>query len=728
MPAKSITKIPIRKFQAASTTKKAAKDQAEPTEDTPKEKPVKKNLAQQKEEALSLFDKKSSSTKKKPSATTASTAKSSKLPPISRIIAKTSPQPAPPAKATSSPPAAEPEAPAHTPETALTSTPSEEASTDAAEIPSNIIHLKPPITVKMLVEALHLKQFQVISDLMKMEIFASADTKLDSDIVAKVCEMHGFVFEKEPRRTKTGQHKKETIVEPPPVEAIPVPEEDMLPRAPIVTFMGHVDHGKTSLLDYIRKTRVAAGEAGGITQHIGAYTVNYNGKQITFLDTPGHEAFTSMRARGANVTDIAVIVVAADDGLMPQTLEALGHASAANVQIIIAINKMDLPGANPDRVKQQLQEKNYVVEDWGGTIGCCEVSAIKGTGINDLLERILLEAEMLELKASRKELPRGTVIEAQVESGMGPVATVIVRMGSMKVGQPFLCGDHHGKIKSLINDKGERIKEAGPSMPVKILGFDGLPSAGDEFTVMESERDARTLSETKRLAKRNEKLVRPQRASLESILASPHGAERKKLQIVLKADAQGSLEAIQHSLGQIKSEKVEMEILYAAVGPVSENDVLLASASNAVILGFSIKVEGSAVKAAKREGIQIKLYSIIYELIDQVKEAMTGLLDPETRETIIGHAEVKQVFSTSKGNVAGCVVNDGRVTRNARARVMRGRQPVYDGSVATLRRFQDEVKEVRSGLECGIKLGNFNEYQERDTIEFYLLEKIPQKL
>ncbi len=712
----------------AVTASRAAADGSNTNAVAPQNKTV-KNLAQRKEEAVSLFDKGSSGAKKKAAASSDSAGVTTKLPPISRIKAvsnSAAPQPPAPSPATDAAKAAAPASAS----TDAQAGPISKAEPDAnPETPTNVIHLKPPITVKMLMEALHLKQFQIIADLMQLGIFASPETVLEPDVVTKVCKKHGYEFEKEPRRHKhDGAHKKETEVDLPPVEKIPVVKEDMQPRAPIVTFMGHVDHGKTSLLDYIRKSRVAAGEAGGITQHIGAYTVERDGKQITFLDTPGHEAFTAMRARGANVTDIVVIVVAADDGLMPQTLEALSHASAAKVQIIIAINKIDLPGANPGRVKQQLQEKGYVVEEWGGTIGCCEVSATKGTGVEDLIERILLEAEMLELKASRKERPRGIVIEAQVEPGMGNVATVIVQKGCLKEGQPFLCGDYYGKIKSLINDKGQRVREAGPSMPVKILGFNGLPSAGDEFTVMDSERDARTLSEQRQLAKRNEKLARPQRATLESLLSGPAGAERKKLQIVLKTDAQGSLEAIQHALGQIKSEKVELDIIHAAVGPVTENDVLLATASNAVILGFSTKVEGTAVKAAKREGIQIKLFSIIYELIDQVKEAMTGLLDPETRETIIGHAEVKQVFMTSKGNVAGCIVNDGRVTRTARARVLRGRQPVYDGSVATLRRFQDEVKEVRAGLECGIRLGNFNEYQERDTIEFYLLEKVPQQL
>jgi translation initiation factor IF-2 len=491
--------------------------------------------------------------------------------------------------------------------------------------------------------------------------------------------------------------------------------------------MGHVDHGKTSLMDAIRKTRVAAGEAGGITQHIGAYTVDYKGSRLTFLDTPGHAAFTAMRARGAHVTDIVVIVVAADDGLMPQTLEAISHAKAApHVKIMVAINKIDLPSANIDRVKKQLQDRELSPEDWGGETIVCEVSATKGTGIDHLLEMMALQAEVMELKASPTATPRGTVIEAQVEPGRGPTATVIVQMGTLRTGDPFICGDYGGKIKSLMDDRGKPIKEAGPSTPVKVLGFSGLPHAGDEFLVMESERSAKTLSEERLVERRTDKLSAPQRATLESLLEAADGM--KHLRIVLKCDAQGSLEALIGALDQIESKKIDLEIIHAGVGPISESDILLASASNAVVVGFNIKVESMAVNAAKREGVQVKLYSIIYELLDQMKEAMAGMLDPEHRETVIGHAEVKQVFKLSKGIVAGCLVTDGRIARTARARVLRRRQPVYDGGLSTLRRFQDDVKEVRVGLECGIKLGDFNEYQVGDIIECYQLEQVAQKL
>ena len=589
-----------------------------------------------------------------------------------------------------------------------------------------IIHIKPPIIVRELALQIGLKPFQLIHDLMDMNIFAAINHTVEPDVAAAICKKHGFVFEVEKREKGAGVHKTEVVIEEPPPPVIEKVEE-LQARAPIITFMGHVDHGKTSLMDAIRKTRVAAGEAGGITQHIGAYSVSHKGQKITFLDTPGHEAFTAMRARGANVTDIVVLVVAADDGIMPQTIEAINHAKAAKVQMIVAINKVDLPSANIDRVKKQLQERGFTPEDWGGETICCPVSATKGTGLDKLLEMMLLQAEIMELKASPSVPARATVIEAQVEPGRGPTATVIVRMGTIKIGQPFICGNYWGKVKSLISDSGQNVKEAGPSTPVRVLGFTGLPNAGDELLEMESERSARTLGEERLMELRSQKLAMPQRATLESLFDAI-GNGRKQLQIILKSDVQGSAEAISASLNQIESKKINLEIIHAGVGPISESDVLLATASNAVIIGFNVKTENQAAAAAKREGVQIKLYSIIYELIDQVKEAMVGMLDPEVRETIIGHAEVKQVFELSRGTVAGCYVSDGRIARTARARVLRKRQPIYDGGVATLRRFQDDVKEVRAGVECGIKLGDFTEYEVGDIIECYNLEKVAQQL
>ena len=427
--------------------------------------------------------------------------------------------------------------------------------------------------------------------------------------------------------------------------------------------------------------------------------------------------------------DIAVIVIAADDGIMPQTLEAINHAKAAKVNIMVAINKIDVPGANIDRVKQQLQGQGLAPDDWGGDTTVCPVSATKGTGIDNLLELMTLQAELLDLKASPTAPPRGTVIEAQLEAGRGPTATVIVQMGTLKTGDAFICGDFSGKVKALFDDMGKPVKQAGPSTPVKVVGFSGLPEAGDDLLVMASEKDAKTLSEERQSTSRKEKLVAPQRATLESLFdRSNNDGAHKTLRLIVKADVQGSLEAITTSLDQIESKKVDVDFIHTAIGPITESDVLLASASNAVIIGFNTKVENVSVNAAKRENVQIKLYSIIYELIDQVKEAMAGLLDPELRETVIGHAEVKMLFELSKGNVAGCLVTDGRIARTARARVLRRKQAVYDGGLATLRRFTEDVKEVRNGLECGIKLGDYSDYRVEDIIECYTLEKIAQKL
>ncbi len=677
-------------------------------------------------ESLSLIDRKKPSKKTEDGE---AKPKRTVLPPISRIRASletppTTPKPAPPTKAAPAEPSPT-EAPAIADEKASVET-AAEPSAEPEVAAQKVILIKPPIVVKQLATELGLKPHQLIAELMSYNIFANVNQTIEPDIASKIAEGHGFVLEKERREKGAGVHKVEQVVVAPPPPVIEKKEE-LKPRAPIITFMGHVDHGKTTLMDAIRKTRVAAAEAGGITQHIGAYSVNHNGATLTFIDTPGHAAFTAMRARGANVTDIVVLVVAAEDGVMPQTIEAINHAKAApHVKIIVAINKIDLPSANIDRVKKQLQEQGLTPEDWGGETIVCPVSATKGTGIDHLLEMIALQAEVMELKASPTATPRGTVIEAQVEAGRGPTATVIVQMGTLKTGDPFICGDYSGKVKSLLDDHGKPVKEAAPSMPVKVLGFTGLPNAGDELLVMDSERSAKTLSEERLVAKRTDKLTVPKRATLESLLEATGG--KKVLRIVLKCDAQGSLEALIGALKQIESKKIDLEVIHSAVGPISESDILLASASNAVVVGFNVKVENMAVSAAKSEGVQVKLYSIIYELLDQIKEAMAGLLEPEHRETVIGHAEVKQVFQLSKGIVAGCLVTDGRIARAARARVLRRRQPVYDGGLSTLRRFQDDVKEVRSGLECGIKLGDFSEYQVGDVIECYQLEAIAQKL
>ncbi|PYL15507.1 MAG: translation initiation factor IF-2, partial [Verrucomicrobia bacterium] len=593
-------------------------------------------------ESVSLIDEKKPRKKREDGAV-----KGVVLPPISRIRASLE-APSIPPKAERTPALdAKADAQGAAPSAIVDGTIAPAAAPPEPELePQKIIHIKPPIIVKELASQLGLKPHQLIAELMTFNIFANINQTIEPDIASKICESHGFVLEKERREKGAGVHKIEQVVIAPPKPVIEK-EEELKPRGPIITFMGHVDHGKTSLLDAIRKTRVTAGEAGGITQHIGAYSVDYKGTKITFIDTPGHAAFTAMRARGANVTDIVVLVVAADDGLMPQTLEAISHAKAApHVKIMVALNKIDLPSVNIDRVKKQLQEQDLAPEDWGGETIVCPVSATKGIGIDHLLEMMALQAEVMELKASPTATPRGTVIEAQVEAGRGPTATVIVQMGTLKIGDAFICGDYSGKVKSLLDDRGQPIKKAGPSTPVKVLGFTGLPNAGDEFLVMESERSVKTLSEERLQTKRADKLTVPQRATLESLLEAAEG--KKNLRIVLKCDAQGSVEALVGALKQIESKKIDLEIIHSAVGPISESDILLASASNAVVIGFNIKVESMAVSAARREGVQVKLYSIIYELIDQIKEAMAGLLEPEHRETVIGHAEVKQVFQLSR--------------------------------------------------------------------------------
>lgn len=618
--------------------------------------------------------------------------------------------------------------PAEPPTTPPTTPPGASGAGSDGDIPDDkSITMKGPIIVKDLAARVGCKPFQLIHELMEMNVFATLNQAIEEDLARKVCEKRGFAFNVEKREKGGGVHKVELIVEPPPKP--PVKVEQLKGRPPVVTIMGHVDHGKTTLLDAIRDTRVAAGEAGGITQHIGAYTVNRNGHLISFVDTPGHAAFTAMRARGANITDIVVLVVAADDGCMPQTIEALQHARAAKVKIMVAINKIDAPGANPDKVRGQLQEQGLVPDTWGGDVVFCEVSAIKKVGIENLIEMIQLQAEMLELKAEPEGPARGTVVESQIELGKGPTATILVKQGTLHVGDFFICGPHMGKAKALVDDSGKNIKSAGPSIPVKVVGFSGSPTPGEEFLVIQSEKEARQISEERQEALRLGKLNSTSNSvTLENLFATIAAGQKKTLNIILKTDVQGSLEAIVESLKKIKTDKVEVNFIITAVGPISESDVILAKASSAVIIGFNTKTDNSAANAAKEEEVQIKLFSIIYELIDQVREAMAGLLDPITRESSIGLAVVKKVFELSKFPVAGCMVNSGRISKSGRARVLRKKQPIYDGQVVTLKRFQDEANEVRAGMECGIRLGNFSEYQVDDIIECYVLEKIPQGL
>jgi translation initiation factor IF-2 len=685
----------------------AKKAAPEPKKEDVPAAPAKPTLDERKAAALNLFE---DDDKPKVRRRPADAGQQSALPPISLLAEDNTPKPIVPI--VHAPPAEMP-----VPEF------------EVGESGEKIIHLKPPIVVKDLADKMGLKPFKIIADLIAFQVFASADKAIDIEIAEKVCEKHGFKLEREKREKGGGVHKVEEVIVEPVAQVVAEVAEDKLElRAPIITFMGHVDHGKTSLLDALRKTQVTAGEAGGITQHIGAYCIFHNGKPITFIDTPGHAAFSAMRARGANVTDIVVLIIAADDGIMPQTKEALSHAKAAGVQLMVAINKCDLPTADVMRVKGQLQDIGLAPVDWGGEIECMEVSARSGLGLDNLLETMSLQAEVLELKADPKAAPRATVIESSMVAGKGPVATVIVGQGTLTVGQPFICGPYWGKVKALINDRGENIKEVLPGMPCEVIGFSDMPHVGDEVVVMKNERDVKKLSEERLEDIRQKKLTVPRRSTLEHLFASIEDSNKKALKVVLKCDVQGSVEAIAKCLTDIKSDKCNLDILHKEVGSINESDVLLASASDAIILGFNVKVENKALTVAKRETVQVKLYSIIYELIDQVKEAMQGLLDPITREKVIGHARVKQVFKVNKGFVGGSVVTDGIMNRKQRARVLRDGQAVYDGGFETLRRFQDEVNEVRNGLECGIKLNGFSDYEENDVIECYELEKIAQTL
>jgi translation initiation factor IF-2 len=593
-----------------------------------------------------------------------------------------------------------------------------------------MITLKPPIIVRDLAEQLKRKPFQIIADLMEVGVFANVNQSIDEEVAQRICAKYGFRFEVEKRERGAGAHTPVRKVEL-DVEDRP---EDMKPRAPVVTIMGHVDHGKTTLLDVIRKSNVAAGEAGGITQHIGAYTISFPHperkneiQQITFLDTPGHAAFSAMRARGATVTDIVVLVVAANDGVMPQTLEALSHAQAAKAPILVAVNKCDHPNANPMKVRQQLQDKGQVSDEWGGDTIFVDVSALTKQGVDKLLEMILLQADLLELKANPNRRAKGNVIESGLEPG-GPTATVLVRKGTLRVGDVVVCGAYWGKVRALISEEGTRQKEAGPSVAVKILGLNGIPEAGLEFSVLEDEKTARDLADQRAETARTESNEARTKVTLETLFATLDASQAKILKVVVKGDTQGSVEAIVEALKKIEAEQVSLEVIHSAVGTITESDVLLASASSAIILGFHTRIDVGVADLAKREGVQIKLYSIIYELIDQVKEAMAGLLEPVVKEVVIGSAEVRKIFELSKGgNVAGCVVNNGRLVRG-KARVLRRKGLIYEGVIQTLRRFQDDVNEVRAGMECGIRIEGFNEMQPGDVIECYNTEKNVPKL
>ena len=592
-----------------------------------------------------------------------------------------------------------------------------------------VLHLKPPIVVRDFAAALSLKPFKLISELNQLVGFAAMNSTIDEAVAQKVAGKYGFLLEIKHRadpavQQQQAKDKKEKK-----------PDEDeskfLVPRPPVVCILGHVDHGKTSLLDAIRKANVAGGEAGGITQHIGAYQIEFNNRKVTFLDTPGHAAFSKMRARGANVTDIAVLVVAADDGFMPQTDEALKHAQDAKVTLLVAINKMDVKGANIEQVKTQMQQRNIAPEDWGGETVTVPVSAIKGTGINDLLEMILLQADVLELKANPKAEASGIVVESEIDFGRGPLATVIVQRGTLRVGDAIVCGQHYAKVRAMFDDKGANVKEASPGTPVRVIGWSGTPDSGAAFKAVKNSREAEKIAEVEEM--RLKKVVTtadaaPKELSVEDLFKNIAATQAKVLKVIVKTDVFGSGEAVRSVLEGIKSAKVSLEIVGIDVGIVTKNDVLMAGAAGSVIVGFHTKLENGVTSLAKHHGVRVETYEIIYEMGDKVREMMADLLDPDLKETKTGAAEVRQVFPLAKGFVAGCLVTEGKINRNASARLRRGREIIHEGKVSTLKRFKDDANEVRAGLECGIKLDDFNSYQPGDMVECYEVQKVRASL
>jgi len=597
------------------------------------------------------------------------------------------------------------------------------AALEAAEAAANadpvIKYIPESITVKELAEVLGKKGSDLVMNLMKKGKMLAINAALDFDTASSIAEEYNVILELE---------EEKDIME----EAFGTEEEEdeskLEERPPVVVVMGHVDHGKTSLLDAIRHANVTKGEAGGITQHIGAYTVQIDGKPITFLDTPGHEAFTAMRMRGAQVTDIAILVVAADDGVMPQTIEAINHAKAAGVEIIVAINKMDKPSANPDRVKQELTEFGLLAEDWGGTTVCVPVSARSKEGIDTLLEMIVLTAEMKELKANPNKKARGAIIEAQLDKGRGPVATVLVQSGTLRVGDPVVAGPAYGKIRAMTDDKGRRVKAAGPSTPVEILGLSEVPAAGDTFYVAANEKQARQLAESV-IAKNRETLIAqtPQKVSLDDLFSQIQSGNMKELGIIVKADVQGSVEAVRQSLEKLSNEEVRVRVIHGGVGAVTESDVLLASASNAIIIGFNVRPEPAAKTFAENEKVDVRLYRVIYHAIEDIQAAMKGMLDPVYEEKVLGHAEVRQTFKASGvGTIAGSYVKDGKIVRNCQVRIVRDGIVVYEGELESLKRFKDDVKEVALGYECGLVFKKFNDVKEGDWVEAFTMVEIPR--
>lgn len=589
-----------------------------------------------------------------------------------------------------------------------------------------ILHVKPPVVVREFAQILGVKPFRLTAELMELGVFANMNMALDEEVAAKVADRHGFLLEVHHR----GEEKVGKVA-----DAVPEIDEDdpsqLTSRPPVVCVLGHVDHGKTTLVDTIRKSKVAAGEAGGITQHTAAYQVDLNNQKITFIDTPGHAAFSQMRERGARITDIAILVIAADDGFKPQTEEALKFCQKNNVPVVVAINKMDARGANVDRVMQQMQQKGIAPEDYGGETLCQPVSALKGENIDELLEQVLLQAEIMELAANPQAKVKGTILEAQVEQGRGSTATVIIEKGTLKPGTALVCGTAWCKVRSMLNEFGKPIKSAPPSTPVRLMGWSEPPSAGATFHEVKNDKIAKreaqeALDEIKRLENAEETEELPN--TVDELLAAIDAQKKKVLRIIIKCDVQGSVEALVGAFHEIKSEKVDLKIIRAGVGLLTKNDVMLASTSDAAIVSFNTKTENGVIALAKHHEVRIISHSIIYELIDQVQEAMADLLDPEYSEVKIGGAEVRQVFPVAKGRVAGCMVTDGTVKRNALARLVRGGETVFSGRVSTLRRFKEDVKEVRAGYECGIALGGTNDYAEGDHLEFFEVNELKPSL
>lgn len=574
------------------------------------------------------------------------------------------------------------------------------------------------ITVQELAEKMNKPAAELIKKLIMLGVMATINQEIDADTAGILAAEFGREIE-----VKIDEELTDFITE---IEDNPA---DLVPRPCVVTVMGHVDHGKTSLLDAIRETNVIAGEAGGITQHIGAYQVEHNDKKITFLDTPGHEAFTAMRARGAQVTDIAILVVAADDGVMPQTVEAINHAKAANVPVIVAINKMDKPGANPDRVKQELTEHALVPEDWGGETITVPVSAKSRQGLDHLLEMILLVAEMAELKANPKRLAKGTVVEAELDKGRGPVATVLVQNGTLEIGDAIVAGTAFGKVRAMLDDKGRRVKKAGPSTPVEVLGLSDVPQAGDVFHAVEDEKKARSIATKRTNKKREEEFKSTSKVSLDDLFKQIQEGQVKDLNIIIKADVQGSIEALKQSLAKLSTSEVRVNPIHGGVGGITETDIMLASASNAIIIGFNVRPDANARRAAENEKVDLRLYRVIYNAIEDVKAAMAGLLDPEFKEVVIGRAEVRQTFKVSKvGTIAGAYITEGKITKNAEVRVIRDGIVIHEGKLDSLKRFKDDVKEVLEGFECGIMVEKFNDIEEGDIIEAFVMEEVKREL